>query len=144
MKSFRLYSFSWWLITGGNCPDLFLEYLFLKILESDARGRPDTTYSGGKVVMYITQNNYRDVEILFKLVGVLSAVQDGHYPANPAKGSFEGDPVYFDPENTSHLRDFYNQLMGLMDAAPDALFKCVYMQQFSLLNQKAPTSTVVV
>ncbi|MBX7228683.1 MAG: hypothetical protein K1X48_03635 [Burkholderiaceae bacterium] len=94
--------------------------------------------------MYTTQNNYRDLEILFKLVGVLSAVQDGHYPTNPAKGCFQGDPVYFDPENTSHLRDFYNQLMGLMDAAPDALFKCVYMQQLALLNQQACHPTPVV
>ncbi len=79
--------------------------------------------------MQATQTNHQDIGILLKLVGVLSAVQDGHYPANPAKGCFEGDPLHFDPENKSHLQDFYSQLMGLMDAAPDALFKCVYMQQ---------------
>jgi hypothetical protein len=84
--------------------------------------------------MQATQNNPQDIGILLKLVGVLSAVQDGHYPANPGKGCFQGDPLYFDPENKSHLQDFYNQLMGLMDAAPDALFKCVYTQQLLALK----------
>ncbi len=75
-----------------------------------------------------------DIQILGEFVGTVSAVRDGYYPFNPARGYSASDPELFDPDSYAHLRDFYNQTMGLLDAAPDVLFAAYYELQMSRLK----------
>ena len=75
-----------------------------------------------------------DIQILGEFVGTVSAVRDGYYPFNPARGHSASDPELFDPDSYAHLRDFYNQQMGLLDAAPDVLFAAYYELQLARMK----------
>lgn len=75
-----------------------------------------------------------DIQILGEFVGTVSAVRDGYYPFNPARGYSASDPELFDPENIDHLRSFYSHTMGLLDAAPDVLFEAYYELQLARMK----------
>jgi hypothetical protein len=75
-----------------------------------------------------------DLQILGEFVGTVSAVRDGYYPFNPARGYSASDPELFDPDSYAHLRDFYNHQMGLLDAAQDVLFEAYYELQLARMK----------
>jgi len=67
-----------------------------------------------------------DIQILREFVGTISAVRDGYYPFNPARGYSHSDPKRFNPDDYAHLRTFYDQITGLSEAAPEVLFEAYY------------------
>jgi hypothetical protein len=67
-----------------------------------------------------------DIQILREIVGTISAVRDGLYPFNPARGYSDSDPKRFNPDDYAHLRSFHDHVMGLLDAAPEVLFEAYY------------------
>jgi len=78
-----------------------------------------------------------DIQILGEFVGTVSAVRDGFYPFNPARGHSASDPELFDPENIDHLRSFYSHTMGLLDAAPHVLFEAFYELQLASTEKQS-------
>ena len=79
-----------------------------------------------------------DIQILREFVGTISAVRDGYYPFNPARGYSDSDPKRFNPDDYAHLRSFHDHVMGLLDAAPEVLFEAYY--ELVLARQGAPKS----
>ena len=77
-----------------------------------------------------------DIQILREIVGTISAVRDGYYPFNPARGYSHSDPKRFNPDDYAHLRSFHDHVMGLLDAAPEVLFEAYY--ELVLARQGAP------
>ena len=77
-----------------------------------------------------------DIQILREIVGTISAVRDGYYPFNPARGYSDSDPERFNPDNYAHLRSFHDQITGLFDAAPNVLFAAYY--ELVLARQAGP------
>ncbi|MBX7228782.1 MAG: hypothetical protein K1X48_04140 [Burkholderiaceae bacterium] len=87
-----------------------------------------------------------EIQILREIVGTINAVRDGYYPFNPARGYSPNDPERFNPNDYAHLRNFYDHITGLSDAAPDVLFEAYYelalaWDKACLKNQKLETLT---
>ena len=75
------------------------------------------------------------IQILREIVGTIDAVRDGYYPFNSARGYSPNDPERFNPNDYAHLRNFYDHITGLSDAAPDVLFEIYY--ELALARDKA-------
>jgi len=57
----------------------------------------------------------RDIDAAGNAMSILNEISSGYYPAN------EGDedaPTFFDPDNTDHLRHFYDLMNATLDKAP--------------------------
>ena len=67
-----------------------------------------------------------DMETAAVINGMLTDVSCGNFPRLPNGGQDPGDPGYFDPDNSDHLRIFYDRVMSCLDSSPGSLSRVIW------------------
>lgn len=67
-----------------------------------------------------------DMEAAAVITGILTDVSCGNFPRASDGGQHPDDPGYFDPDNSDHLRAFYDRVISCMDSHPGALSRVVW------------------
>lgn len=66
--------------------------------------------------MKMAKATARDIEVAGNVMSILTQIDRNDYPANDGD---ENVPDYFDPEEFTHLRHFYDLIKSSLDSAPN-------------------------
>lgn len=86
--------------------------------------------------MKIAKADAKDLDALLNLMRVLNACDDDGFPCKP-DGTWEEEEQgihWFDPEDTDHLRKFYDRVMGCIAETPGALTRAVSGFHLAMTN----------
>ncbi|QOX80815.1 hypothetical protein FY034_17480 (plasmid) [Trichlorobacter lovleyi] len=67
-----------------------------------------------------------DLEACAILDGILNDVNRGMFPRLPDGGYQDDDPSFFNPEDPSHLREFFKRISGCIAIAPGGVSRVVW------------------
>lgn len=80
--------------------------------------------------MKMSKASEQDMNSALTLCTLLNQVEDGYYPGTEDDGN-----LFFDPDNYTHLRVFYDQAMACLRAAPGGIVRVVAGMHTILHNE---------